>query len=301
MTVEKLPGQQLTMSALPAGAGAVDDYLVAQEARYPDIWPGAEKTVIWAHPERRPTPLSVVYLHGYSACRQETAPLCEQLASALDANLFYTRLRGHGRPAAHLVDCSPEDWYADTLEALAVGQAIGQRVVLVGCSTGATLATWLGMRPEATTLQAMILISPNYGLRHPLAETLTTPLGALLLRLVVGREYTFEPINQAHARYWTHRYPAVALRPMMAMVKAVRNAPVERVQVPTLCFYNPEDQLIDPRRIEPILARFGSTHRAIHRINPDDPIRHVLAGDILSPTTTDTVLREILAFLAKLP
>jgi len=294
----KPPGYELALPELPA-TSELDGFLAAREGRYPDIWPGAEKTVFWATPQPRSTPLSLVYLHGFSACRQETAPLCERVAGRLGANLFYTRLCGHGRPAASLLDCRPEHWYADALEALAVGQRLGARVVLVGCSTGATLATWLAMRPEADVLHSLILLSPNYALRHPLAEVLATPLAPLLLRLVVGREYTFEPLNEAHARYWTSRYPARVLRPMMAMVKAVRNAPLELIRTPTLTLYNPDDQLIDPRRVEPTVARFASQRRRCRQLTPEDPIRHVLAGDILSPGTTDAVVREILDFIGE--
>lgn len=296
MNSSDLPGASLGFPTLP-GIDSIEAYLVAGEAQHGDIWPGAEKTIIWATPSRCSTPLAVVYLHGFSACRQETAPLCDRLASALGANVFYTRLRGHGRPAEHLAHCQPGHWYADALEALAVGQCIGERILLVGCSTGATLATWLALRPEAASLKAMVLISPNYGLRHPLAEALSTPLGVPLLRLVVGREYTFEPINAEHARYWTYRYPAVALRPMMQLVKAVRNAPLEQIQVPTLVFYNPGDRIIDPRRIAPTLARFGSVQQELRQINPTDPQQHVLAGDVLSPDTTGEVAQAILEFL----
>ncbi|MDD4273595.1 MAG: hypothetical protein PHG14_07705 [Desulfobacter postgatei] len=38
-----------------------------------------------------------VYIHGFSATRKETAPLSDLVAKTLNANLFYTRLSGHGR------------------------------------------------------------------------------------------------------------------------------------------------------------------------------------------------------------
>jgi len=292
----KPPKQALLLPELPPLA-ALTAHLADSEARQPDIWPGAEKTVIWAGSKQRSTPLALVYLHGFSACRQETAPLCEQVAEALGANLFYTRLQGHGCPAVSLLDCHPEHWYADALEALAVGRRLGERVVLVGCSTGATLATWLAMRPEAEALQSLVLLSPNYGLRHPLAELLTTPLGTPLLRLVVGREYRFEPVNADHARYWSNRYPAIALQRMMSMVKAVRSSPLALIRTPTLCLYNPHDRLVNARRIEPTVARFGAARRLCRQITPDDPERHVPAGDILSPSSTATVAREIVDFI----
>jgi hypothetical protein len=36
--------------------------------------PGAEKKIIWAGEAAQKTPLSIVYLHGFSATRQERAP-----------------------------------------------------------------------------------------------------------------------------------------------------------------------------------------------------------------------------------
>jgi len=86
---------RITAPSLPTAGGdaaVLEPWLAAAESRFPDIVPGAEKTIVWAHPDRRRTPLAVVYLHGYTATRQEVAPLCDQLAAALGANLFYTRL-----------------------------------------------------------------------------------------------------------------------------------------------------------------------------------------------------------------
>ncbi len=45
-----------------------------------------------------PPPCVVVVLHGFSAMRQETAPLSEEVAPAQGATLFETRLQGDGLP-----------------------------------------------------------------------------------------------------------------------------------------------------------------------------------------------------------
>ena len=82
----------------------LDHYLIQTEARFSDIVPGAEKTIIWAHAAKTKTPWSIVYLHGYSATRQETAPLSDQIAAQLGANLFCTRLTGHGRSEAAMAE-----------------------------------------------------------------------------------------------------------------------------------------------------------------------------------------------------
>jgi len=75
----------------------LDAYLASSEAAYDDIVPGTEKKIIWAGEAGEKTPLSIVYLHGFSATRQETAPLAEELAAELGANLYYDHFTGHGR------------------------------------------------------------------------------------------------------------------------------------------------------------------------------------------------------------
>ncbi|GIV58500.1 MAG: hypothetical protein KatS3mg042_1413 [Rhodothermaceae bacterium] len=113
----------------PVLPGDLDAYLAAAEARFDDLRPGVEKAIVWADPATRSrTPLAVVYLHGFSATREETRPLCDTLAARLGANLFYTRLTGHGRTGEALAAATASDWLRDALEALAIGQRLGERV-----------------------------------------------------------------------------------------------------------------------------------------------------------------------------
>jgi esterase/lipase len=287
--------------ALPdtsAGPGALDAWLAAGEARFPDVVDGAEKTIVWAHPDRRRTRLAVVYLHGYTATRQEVAPLCDRLAAALGANLFYTRLAGHGRAPQALGDARAEDWLHDAAEALAIGRALGEQVVVVGTSTGGTLALWLAQQPGAEAIAAQVLVSPNLGPRDERATLLAGPWGEQLQRLLIGEEYAWQPANDAQAKYWTWRYPARALVPMMALVKMVRDSPLERLRTPTLVIHSPEDTVVSPARIEAAYARLGSAAKRIVKVSgSEDRANHVLAGDILAPRGTDELLAPMLDFL----
>ena len=61
------------------------------------VVPGAEKRITWFQgKENSRTEFAVIYLHGFSATRQELSPVPELLATKLQANLFETRLHGHG-------------------------------------------------------------------------------------------------------------------------------------------------------------------------------------------------------------
>lgn len=287
--------------SLPTAGGdaaVLEPWLAAAESRFPDIVPGAEKTIVWAHPDRRRTPLAVVYLHGYTATRQEVAPLCDQLAAALGANLFYTRLAGHGRAPAALGEASAEDWLRDAAEALAVGRALGDRVVVVGTSTGGTLALWLAQRSEAADIAAQILVSPNLGPRDERSTLLAGPWGYQLQRWLIGEEYRWQPANERQAKYWTWKYPARALVPMMALVKSVRDSPLEDIRVPTLVIHSPKDSVVSPARIEAAYARLGAPVKRIVKVeDSEDRAHHVLAGDILAPAGTAALLAPMLDFL----
>ncbi|TIX06411.1 MAG: alpha/beta hydrolase, partial [Mesorhizobium sp.] len=66
-------------------------YLVRKEAAVSGIYDGLEKEIIWADPMvHARTPLSIVYIHGFSASKGEVRPLPDEVADQLDANLYYT-------------------------------------------------------------------------------------------------------------------------------------------------------------------------------------------------------------------
>ncbi|MFM7625839.1 MAG: alpha/beta hydrolase, partial [Gammaproteobacteria bacterium] len=254
----------------------------------------------WAHADRRRTPLAIIYLHGYTATRQEVAPLCDRLAAALGANLFYTRLTGHGRAPGAMGEASAEDWLRDAAEALAIGRALGERVIVVGTSTGGTLALWLAQQPDAEHIAAQILVSPNLGPRDERSTLLAGPWGYQLQRLLIGEEYRWQPANARQARYWTWKYPARALVPMMALVKSVRDSSLESIRIPTLVIHSPQDTVVSPARIDVAYTRLGSPLKDIIKVaDSEDRAHHVLAGDILAPAGTATLLTPMLAFVRR--
>ncbi|MEY8838110.1 alpha/beta hydrolase, partial [Cribrihabitans sp. XS_ASV171] len=183
----------------------VQVYFESVESLHDDITPGVEKRVVWRDGfyERR-TPVSVLYVHGFSATSEEIRPLPDLVAGALGANLVYTRLRGHGRGGAALGEVTASDWVADMAEGLAAARAVGERVVVIATSTGGTLATAAALDPEMREgIAALVMLSPNYAINDPNAWLLTLPGARLLLPFALGEERRFEPANAAQARYWT--------------------------------------------------------------------------------------------------
>ena len=147
----------------PQDIAALEGWIQASEARYPDIKPGNAKGIVWNSASHERTPWAVVYIHGFSASRLETAPVTDLVAKALGANVFYTRLAGHGRAGPAMAEATPQDWMADAIEAVRIGQTLGERVLVISCSTGSTLASWLATSPDGSHVAAPAFISPNFG------------------------------------------------------------------------------------------------------------------------------------------
>lgn len=286
--------------APPATLAALEATLDAAEAKVADLRPGANRTILWADPARKSrTPLALVYLHGFTADRQEVAPLPDRVARALGANLYYARIPGHGRSTHAMAESSLEGWQQEGEGALAIGHLLGRRVVLIGTSTGGTLVTWLAARhPDVA---AAVLMSPNFAVRATGADLAAWPGGAAIVRLVSGDTREFRTHTPLHARHWTWRYSTIAIPPMMRLVKDVERLDLGAVQVPLLAFYSPNDTVVRSDVIEARFADWGATLRKLVAVETQDPNGHVLAGDALSPGTTASVAAEIVAFVRALP
>ena len=281
----------------------LDEYLATAEASVRNLRPGEDRGIVWIDPQARSlTPLALVYLHGFSADRHEVEPLVSQLAAELGANAYFARLRGHGRDGAAMAQATVEDWLADTSEAVAIGARIGERAVLIGTSTGGTLAVWAASREEADgRVAAVVMISPNFHPKDRMSRLLLYPWGGVVARVVLGAEHCFAAQSAEEALHWTTCYPTSALLPMMALVEHVRTVDLSGVNVPTLVMYSPRDQVVDAAETERVVRTLGGADVQVFVYEgAGDPAQHVLAGDILSPESTATIAARVLQFLEPL-
>jgi esterase/lipase len=297
ITKVEAPNITETIQAIPADLSQLEAYLAAQESQAPALRPNTEKKITWVNGPIK-TPFSVVYLHGFSATRQETAPLSQEVSKALGANLFETRLTGHGQPGEDLAKATAKDWLEDTIEAFTIGQRLGDKVLVIGTSTGATLALWLASLPEEQKkgLWAMALMSPNLGPKDSKAAILTYPWANVLLPLLIpSREW--EPKNTEQAKYWTTSYPSLAVFPMQALVEYVRDLDTTKLTTPALFIYNENDEVIDPKRVETFYDKLtGAKQKILLQVKTGED-SHVLAGAIVSPSQTASLKDQIVQFV----
>ena len=257
-----------------------------------------KKIIIWADStSKTKTPFSIVYIHGFSSTRQETAPLCDIIAKDLGANLFYTRLTGHGLDGDALSKATVSDWFNDTEEVIEIGRRIGENVIIVGTSTGGTLATWIASK-KVKDISALVLLSPNFGLKDKASEILVLPWAEVLATFILGKTYSWDLINPDHSEYWTTNYPTKALIPMMGLVDLIRNTDVSTITIPVFTAYSSDDSIVDSIETEKTILRFGSDVIVLKIVeNTKDLDNHIIAGDILAPDNTETLAWFITQFL----
>ena len=215
---------------LPAGltASDVEDYLRRRDEQVEPLQPKAGSAVLWFDGQRdTQTGVVVLFIHGFSSSVQEISPVDLKIARGLRANLLRYRLSGHGiapheRGGGLMRDEGTcRALLGDAATAFQLATLLGKRVVLAGCSTGATLSAWLAVQPWAAPLVTnLVLISPCFSLRRPTRRIyrclrwpfLLLPRAVVVpaLHKVTGRVHRIPYKSVAQSHCWTLTYPSEA-------------------------------------------------------------------------------------------
>ncbi|MDJ0751187.1 MAG: alpha/beta fold hydrolase [Woeseiaceae bacterium] len=262
-----------------------------------DIIPGAEERRV-RFGGAASTEWVILSVHGFSATRQETAPLAQHVADGLGANLLEIRLSGHGVTSEPLVGVRAEHWLGDVERALNDAAAMGNRIVAIGTSTGATLLAAALDQDIAERIDTLVMISPNFALADPTSEWMLAPGGRLLTWFAAGGEHCWEPDNELQGLYWTTCYPMAAIVEVMRVVERARQTIVTELQQSVLVFYSPDDEVVSPDAIVSTYEAMDVERKKIIAVHDaEDRGKHVLAGDILSPNRTEEIAAQILDFI----
>ncbi len=293
-----------TLDPTPPSSGVPDhddpddleQWLIDHEKNHEHVIEGAEATIIWAG-KKEVTDLSFVYIHGFSASRQETAPLTDRLAAEMGGNLVYTRLAGHGL-AEDAMNVPAEAWLQSVVDAWEIASRIGRKVVLVATSTGAPLAVWLSHHiNDPEKIQAFIFLSPNFKIRSNVGFLLTSPWANKWLPRLIG-ERSWEPENEMVGRYWTSSYSAHAVIEMQKVVDWVKSTSLVSGNIPLATVYMEDDPTIDHQAAVDFHHAWDAEHKQLHQVMIDahEP-QHVFVGDITAPHRTDWCVEVCLNFL----
>jgi len=241
------PKWDKSVNTVPSDPTELEHYIAMKESQH-KLKPDNEARIIWADSSKKKTPFSVVYLHGFSASQKEGDPIHLQFAKEFGCNLFLARLADHGVDTTEqLLYFTADRWWQSSKEALAIGKAIGENVILMSTSTGGTMAIMLaGEFPD--DVYAMINMSPNIAVNDPSAWLLNNPWGLQIARKVVGSNYQNITYDSARQIYWNGKYRLESLVQMEEMLEDKMNkSTFEKVKCPSLTlYYYKNEQEQDP-------------------------------------------------------
>lgn len=222
-------------------------WVAEKESAFPNIKEGNESKIVFADSLPKKTAYSIVYLHGFSGSIADGDPVHTQIADTLGFNIYLPRLYDHGLETQEgLANYTGEKSLDSAREALEIGKKLGDKVILMGTSTGCTLALNLATDPSVA---ALVLYAPNIRINHPLDFVATLPWGLQIIRQVEGSKYhKVGNLFPEKEKFWTMQYRLEAPVQMQklletTMVEATFNA----VKVPVFSgFYYKNEQEQDP-------------------------------------------------------
>ncbi|MCA6496488.1 MAG: alpha/beta fold hydrolase [Chitinophagaceae bacterium] len=281
-------------------------YVAEQEKKHP-IKPDNQARIVWYNDSlKNTTEYALVYLHGFSASQEEGNPVHRNLAKAFGCNLYLARLAEHGIDTSDaLLNYTAEGLWQTAKEAYAIGKKLGKKVILIGTSTGGTVALQLAAAfPE---IAGIILYSPNIAINDPNAWLLNNPWGLQIARLVKGSNFnTASHDDSTYKKYWNYTYRLEATVQLEELLETTMlPSTFSAVRQPVLALYyykdeNNQDKVVKVSAIQKMMKELGTPDSLKRSVAIANAGNHVLASPILSKDVegvekeTSTFLQQVM-------
>jgi esterase/lipase len=236
------------MPTVPQLPDELEKYVAHQESRH-KIKPGNEARIIWNDSSKKKTEYSLVYLHGFSASQEEGNPVHRNFARKFGCNLYLARMADHGIDTVdQLLNFTPDRWWASSKEALAIGKAIGEKVIIMSTSTGGTMALILAAEYPKDVF-ALINMSPNIAINDSKAWLANNPWGLQIARAVFGGKSRIFPKDSLVHLYWNDSYRLESVAQLQELLESRMNPETfQKVKCPSLTlYYYKNEQQQDPQ------------------------------------------------------
>ncbi len=283
----------------------MNDFVVKLESKHA-IKPGNEAEIVWAGKENDSTEYAIVYLHGFSASKEEGNPIHLQTAKNLQANLYLARLSDHGIDTVDaMINFTPERLWESGKQALSIGKKLGRKVILMGTSTGASLAIQLAAK-FPNDVSALILLSPNIEINEKGAFLLNDPWGLQIARFMMnGKERVLKDKSEDYQKYWYTAYrleAVVAVEEYIETTMHSKNFSAIKQPLLMLYYYKNEAEQDPVVKVEAMLSMFnkiGTPENKKFKKAIETANNHVIGSYITSKDliTTQSEINRFTEFL----
>ncbi len=233
------------MPFVPTEATLLETYIKDNEAQH-KLKPNNEARIVWANDSlKQKTEYAIVYLHGFSASQEEGNPIHTNIAKEFGCNFYLSRLAEHGIDTTEpLANLTPEKYWESAKQALAIGKQLGNRIILMGTSTGGTNALQLAAA-YPKDIAALVLMSPNIAINNDNAYLLNKHWGLQLAKMITGNDHiTSGDSRPIYKEYWYYHYPLQAVVQLQEMLETTMTKETfEKIKQPVLMLYYYKDSV----------------------------------------------------------
>lgn len=220
----------------------LDQYIKQQEADIKNLKPGNASDIFWFQDSlKTKTKYSVLYLHGFSASPYEGKELALAFGKKYGCNVYLPRLQDHGRDDINtFLNLTPQNYLQSAKDALDIARILGDSVIVISCSTGATLG--LILAAEGEKIHSHLMYSPNIAIADKSSVFLMYPWGKQIGKLVLGGDHNVLKYSDEQKKYWNETYHINGLTTLQYLLDNYMNQEtLKKVTHPVLLAYYYKD------------------------------------------------------------
>ena len=277
-----------------------------REAANSLVKPDNQARIVWADSTRKEkTPVSLVYLHGFGASQAEGAPVHTMLAERYGCNLYLARLKEQGIESdSAFKSLTAANLLASAREAVAIGFALGERVIIVSTSTGSTLALKIASgHPELTGL---IMYSPLIAPHDEQLYLLNQPWGVQAMETSLGADHLINERTGLTKQYWSRYYHINGYVTLAVLLEeTMTEETFRKVNCPVFLGYyykneEEQDQVVSVAAMHPMFEQLGTPEGQKRKVAFPEADNHVIGSYIRSSDwrgvyqATDRFMQEVI-------
>ncbi|MEP0713063.1 alpha/beta fold hydrolase [Algoriphagus sp.] len=240
----KLENQEITIEfpEVPTRLAELQTYVNQREDTVIGLKPGNEAYIVWADSlNKRKTPYSIVYIHGFGASPMEGDPVHRFLAAHFGANLFVTRLPEHGIKRENGMEYMTPQALANAAgEAYQIGKSLGDEVIVVGTSMGGALTLLLAS--QQPDIKAISVYSPAIRDYGESLSVLFNPWMEKIMEMTAMKKLEHQQREGEKAKYWSEDYNIKAYESLAVIMYSNMNENTfKKIKQPLFLAYYYED------------------------------------------------------------
>ena len=299
------PNYNNNLIQVPSDPAALEAFIRSKEAAH-KVKPDNEARIVWANDSTKAkTPYVIVYLHGFSASQEEGNPVHKNIAGQFGCNMYLARLSEHGIDTIDpLVNMTATSLWESAKEAYAIGKQLGDKVILMGTSTGGTVALELASNFE--DVAGLVLYSPNIAINNPSAFLSNNPWGLQIARMVIGgKENIIKNKPPEFKKYWNDHYRLEAIVELQELLETTMiPSHFNKIKCPVLTLYyfkdeKNQDPVVKVSSMKEMFASIATPTNLKRMVPIPEAGNHVMASPIQSNDIV-SVEKETALFLEQI-